>query len=148
VEAPYKLLGLQPYVLWDFYWGAVGAGGHLFTVPEESSVKVMGSAYLRGGPTDIAFIEGSFMWPGAPVAASAYRLGLGGTMGPAGTLRLGVLATTVGPPAIYVEPMFNIQLTNYLLTFGPYAALGFDDDYYHFGGTVGLEVPLRPPDGR
>ncbi len=105
----------------------------------------MGSAYLRGGPEDIAFLEGSFMWPGAPLGASFYRVGLGGTMGPAGTMRAGVLVTTADSAAIYVEPTLELPVSNYLLTFGPYAALGFDDDYFHFGGMVGLEVPIADP---
>jgi len=143
IPAPYKLVGIQPYVLWDFYWGAVGLGGHLFSVLDEGSGKVMGSGYLRGGPEDIAFIEGGFMWAGAPIGAPVYRVGLGGTLGPAGTLRLGAFAVPPVGGGFYLEPTFNLPLTDYSLELGP--SISISSEYFYVGATVGIEVPVAAP---
>ena len=136
---PYWLIGMEPYIGFDGYWWALYGGMHFFGVPEYNDVRVMGSAYIRAGPSDIAFIDYSFLHGGYHPMAFNSTLGLGLSLGKAGVHRVG---WAMGQ-GMYVMPRFTIPVKGWTLLVTPQALFEFENGTDFFiGCSLGLIAPL------
>jgi phosphatidylglycerol---prolipoprotein diacylglyceryl transferase len=136
-RAPYSIWGLGPTVMWDYYWGAVGAGLQVMN-SDELGESMGPSLYLRGGPSDVFFAEFGFGQAEQPTMAyGGIRFGLGAALGPAAKLKVG--ASRLG---IYVEPHFKLDFDSARLVLMPVATFGGDQGSFYFGGAAALEFDV------
>ena len=124
-------------MMWDFYWGAFGAGFQAMSSPELGAGKGV-SLYLRGGATDLVFSEIVLAQTDHPAMAyGGIRFGLGVTLGPIGNLRLGV-----GDLGLYIEPHFELDFDSVRLVLMPIASLASEQDSFYLGGAASLEFDV------
>ena len=136
--APYTAWGMGPSVLWDFYWGAFGAGFQFMKSEEIDKSWGGASLYLRGGPTDVVFGELSFGPTDQPSMANGLlRVGAGFTLGPLGDLRFGF-----SPYGLYLEPHIDFTIGFARVDLIPIVHFGPDDDYFYLGGAAALEFDV------
>ncbi len=142
-KVPFSVRGAETYGGYDGYWWSIYGGFHIYGIPELGGGPwVMGSGSLRLGPRDLVFLEGRAMHDMNVLTESWLQWGLGITMGPVGTLRMG-LANVLG--GFYLEPDVRIPLDHgMLLTLSP----GFWVDFHDpsrtggFSFSGGLQIPL------
>lgn len=145
--APYRYYGLEPHLIWDFDWGALGAGLHAFVLSVDSATRkfdsfhLFPSAYLRAGPKDVGFLEASLLHGPHSPANMSVQFGAGAAITPQLTLRAGYAA----PNNIYIEPTIKLPAKSFTMELIPQASfsVGSDDHFYYFGFTAALELPLR-----